>query len=157
MKANFIQFWCVESEFIETGDRLGSPWFSISHEKFEYTASVGHTECHPLSPWRQGMALGVTHRRCVFKLFMWYTKSRTTKSIPGLYKFRFYTSKLNEIRLHCHWLYFSSIIMSFGQGAFVLDVICTEGKAKTTLSVFRHFCPKLWQMICDYFNFFLHF
>ena len=32
------------------------------------------------------------------------------------YKFRFYTSKLNEICLHCHWLYFSSIIMSFGQG-----------------------------------------
>ena len=31
------------------------------------------------------------------------------------YKFRFYTSKLNEICLHCHWLYFSSIIMSFGQ------------------------------------------
>ena len=31
-------------------------------------------------------------------------------------KFRFYTSKLNEICLHCHWLYFSSIIISFGQG-----------------------------------------
>ena len=32
------------------------------------------------------------------------------------HKFRFYTSKMNEICLHCHWLYFSSIIMSFGQG-----------------------------------------
>ena len=32
------------------------------------------------------------------------------------YKFRLYTSKLNEICLHCHWLYFSPIIMSFGQG-----------------------------------------
>ena len=32
------------------------------------------------------------------------------------YKFRFYTSKMHEICLHCHWLYFSSIIMSFGQG-----------------------------------------
>ena len=32
------------------------------------------------------------------------------------YKFRFYKSKMNEICLHCHWLYFSSIIMSFGQG-----------------------------------------
>jgi hypothetical protein len=31
------------------------------------------------------------------------------------YKFRFYTSKMNEICLHCHWLYFSSIILSFGQ------------------------------------------
>ena len=33
------------------------------------------------------------------------------------YKFRFYTSKMNEICLHCHWLYFSSIILSFGQCA----------------------------------------
>ena len=33
-----------------------------------------------------------------------------------VYKFRFYTSKMNEICLHCHWLYFSSITMSFGQG-----------------------------------------
>ena len=31
------------------------------------------------------------------------------------YKFRFYTSKLNEICLQCHLLYFSSIILSFGQ------------------------------------------
>ena len=31
------------------------------------------------------------------------------------YKFRFYTSKMNEICLHCHLLYFSSIILSFGQ------------------------------------------
>ena len=30
-------------------------------------------------------------------------------------KFRFYTSKMNEICLHCHWLCFSSIILSFGQ------------------------------------------
>ena len=32
------------------------------------------------------------------------------------YEFRFYTSKLNEICPHCHWLYFSSIILSFRQG-----------------------------------------
>ena len=31
------------------------------------------------------------------------------------YKFRFYTSKMNEICLHCHLFYFSSIILSFGQ------------------------------------------
>ena len=30
------------------------------------------------------------------------------------YKFRFYTSKMNEICLYCHLLYFSSIILSFG-------------------------------------------
>ena len=33
------------------------------------------------------------------------------------YKFRFYSSKMNEICLHCHWLYFSSITLSFGQCA----------------------------------------
>ena len=32
------------------------------------------------------------------------------------YEFRFYTSKLNDICPHCHWLYFSSIILSFRQG-----------------------------------------
>ena len=30
-------------------------------------------------------------------------------------KFRFHTSKMNEICLHCHLLYFSSIILTFGQ------------------------------------------
>jgi hypothetical protein len=39
----------------------------------------------------------------------------SNNEINFYYKFRFYTSKLNEICLHCHWLYFSSII-SFGQG-----------------------------------------
>ena len=31
------------------------------------------------------------------------------------YKFRFYASKMNEICLHFHLLYFSSIILSFGK------------------------------------------
>ena len=30
------------------------------------------------------------------------------------HKFRFYKSKMSEICLHCHWLYFSSIILSLG-------------------------------------------
>jgi len=30
------------------------------------------------------------------------------------YKFRFYTSRMNESCLHCHWLHFSSFILSFG-------------------------------------------
>ena len=47
------------------------------------------------------------------------------------YKFRFYTSKLNEICLHCHWLYFSSIIMSFGQGEFIPAVAAGAGVAST--------------------------
>ena len=34
------------------------------------------------------------------------------------YKFRFYTSKMNEVCLHCHLLYFSSIILSFGLDLF---------------------------------------
>ena len=40
----------------------------------------------------------------------------------------FYTSKMNEICLHCHLLYFSSIILSFGQCAW-----CFKGWNKTTL------------------------
>ena len=48
---------------------------------------------------------------------LWVTPS----AIPGLHQFRFYTSKMNEICLHCHWLYFSSIIMSFGQGVFLSE------------------------------------
>ena len=35
--------------------------------------------------WRPGIALSVTHRQPAFKLIMWHAKSRTTKSIPGLY------------------------------------------------------------------------
>ena len=31
------------------------------------------------------------------------------------YKFRFYTSTMNEICLHCYWLYYSSIVLSFRQ------------------------------------------
>ena len=36
-------------------------------------------------------------------------------------KFRFYTSKMNEICLHCHMLYFSSIILSFWQCALSIQ------------------------------------
>ena len=47
------------------------------------------------------------------------------------YKFRFYTSKMNEICLHCRWLYFSSIIMSFRQGVDIVGIkpytaLCTN-------------------------------
>ena len=36
------------------------------------------------------------------------------------YKFRFYTSRMIEICLYCHWLYFSSFILSFGQCDYLL-------------------------------------
>ena len=35
--------------------------------------------------WRAGIGVNVTQRHCVFKPITWYAKSRTTKSIPGLY------------------------------------------------------------------------
>ena len=35
---------------IETGDRLGSSWFSFLRDKFKYTVSPGHTLCYPRSP-----------------------------------------------------------------------------------------------------------
>ena len=37
---------------IETGDRLGSSWFSISHDRLENTVSLGHTYYYPRSPWK---------------------------------------------------------------------------------------------------------
>ena len=40
------------------------------------------------------------------------------------YKFRFYKSKINEICLHCHLLYFYSIILSFEQCA---TFVCKTG------------------------------
>ena len=36
--------------------------------------------------WRPGIGIYMTQRHCVFKPITWYAKSRTTKSIPGLYK-----------------------------------------------------------------------
>ena len=51
----------VDIEFlkfpIETGDRLGSSWFSISCDRLENSVSLGHTYCYPQSPWI--MYLGV--------------------------------------------------------------------------------------------------
>ena len=35
--------------------------------------------------WRPGIALRVTQRQPAFKPITWHAKSRTTKSIPGLY------------------------------------------------------------------------
>ena len=39
---------------------------------------------HYGNAWRPGIAVSVTQRHC-FKPITWYAKSRTTKSIPGLY------------------------------------------------------------------------
>ena len=44
----------VDIEFlkfpIETGDRLGSLWFSMSRDRFENTVSLGHIYPYPRSP-----------------------------------------------------------------------------------------------------------
>ena len=61
------------------------------------------------------------------------------------YKFRFYTSKLNEICLHCHRLYFSSIIMSFGQGESPI----------LRLATYFESCVQIWSsafMVCTCSN-----
>ena len=42
--------------------------------------------------WRPGIALGVTQKQPAVKLITWHAKSRTTKSIPGLY-YKFNTWK----------------------------------------------------------------
>ena len=48
------------------------------------------------------------------------------------YKFRFYTSKMNEICLHCHLLYFSSIILRFGQCAATIIKNSFQGMYEET-------------------------
>ena len=58
------------------------------------------------------------------------------------YKFRFYLSKMNEICLHCHWLYLSSIILGFGQcalRAYCPDVytVLSNQKKPTTINCCR--------------------
>ena len=45
---NFIEIF---RHFIETGDRLGSSWFSISRDMPENTVSLGHTYLYPRSPF----------------------------------------------------------------------------------------------------------
>jgi hypothetical protein len=37
--------------WIETGDRVGSLWISISRDWLENTQSLGHTYLYPRSPW----------------------------------------------------------------------------------------------------------
>jgi hypothetical protein len=46
----FFFLQCFSTKFIETGDRLGSSWFSISRDSLENTVSLGHTYCYPRSP-----------------------------------------------------------------------------------------------------------
>ena len=67
------------------------------------------------------------------------------------YKFRFYTSKMNEICLHCHLLYFSSIILSFGH-CDILDSdnhILTNKKisysGRCSCRFFLKFLQKTWR------------
>ena len=53
-KSLYFLKWCpILPNFsfdIETGDRLGNSWFSISRDRFEYTVSLGHTYSYPRSP-----------------------------------------------------------------------------------------------------------
>ena len=48
---------------IETGDRLGSSWFSISRDRFEYTVSLGHTYSYPRSPLQATIDLSMDVER----------------------------------------------------------------------------------------------
>ena len=57
--------------------------------------------------WRPGIGVSVTQRHCVFKPIKWYTKSRTTKSIPGLYDIIGFSCSFNQFRIttgKCHLL-----------------------------------------------------
>ena len=51
---------------IETGDRLGSSWFSISRDNLENTVSLGHTYCYPRSPLLLRKTSRWHHNICLF-------------------------------------------------------------------------------------------
>ena len=56
-----INIWLAIAMYynhIETGDRLGSSWFSISRDRLENILSLCHTYCYPRSPWaREDLAV----------------------------------------------------------------------------------------------------
>ena len=52
-----------------------------------FSFKQGRIQISAPNGWRAGIAVNVTQRRSVFKPITWYAKSRTTKSIPGLYSF----------------------------------------------------------------------
>ena len=64
------------------------------------------------------------------------------------YKFIFYMSKMNEICLHCHWLYFSSITMSFGEGVLILWHRSTRNTYRKKRKLITHikitFDSRIW-------------
>ena len=66
------------------------------------------------------------------------------------YKFRFYTLKMNEICLHCHLLYFSSIILSFGHFAFVQYLVCQIFLDENSRQM-----KDIWECVCCFLVFYL--
>ena len=56
------------------------------------------------------------------------------------YKFRFYSSKMNEICFNVHWLYFSSIILSLVQcfACWILQLEISLKKYFQNRSIFNH-------------------
>ena len=58
------------------------------------------------------------------------------------YKFRFHTSKMNEICLHCHLLYFSSIVLSFGQ--------CVPCVHVTKFGLSTDYLPLLFHVVIEW-------
>ena len=62
------------------------------------------------------------------------------------YKFRFYTSKMNEICLHCHWLYFSSIILCFGQCVLQHTMNLLQGPKDLVFPTLSHKYLLTWHL-----------
>ena len=55
---------------IETGDRLGSLWFSVSHDRFENIVSLGHIYPTSLSPVSILSEIPIFHWHCCLKTLL---------------------------------------------------------------------------------------
>ena len=131
-KANWIHFWCVDSEFTiknlfrnwtsELGciwyfflGKLGYFWLFLVNPDIQVTVNIQQN-----SVYLQKLVVASAEVLEKSQIFQKCAKCTLTLMSNFDYKFRFYTSKLNEICLHCHCLYFSSMILSFGQGVITL-------------------------------------
>ena len=127
MKANFIQFWCEESEFIvknwfhnwtsELGciwlifRKSGHFWLFLSAPVQKISVNNPHFICSSwLLPVPKCLKRAKFSKNVPKTTYLWYPIMKLIFD----FKFRFYNLKINEICLHCHLLYFSSIILIFG-------------------------------------------
>ena len=129
MKANFINFWCVESEFMIKNwfhnwtSVLGCIWhifgkfrlFLALFWKSWYSSNCQH-HCQQGSVNLQQLV--VASAEVLEKSQIFQKCAKCTLTLMSNYEINVSLQiQILHIKIewNCHWLYFSSIIMSFGQ------------------------------------------